>query len=409
MIPVISAPASRQPSVLRIIGGGVPALMTAIDVSELAHRLGLEVIVEIYEAEAFGGGRHEFVASSRCQLWLHRDGQLYVLDQPSVVRSLQRSTARLRALVPYAFDDPFAIVIDQPDGHRPYLDRFYRALNIPFHPIDMGVIQHWPAFSRAQFEDHAQAYGVRDGTMDLRLLSYGLSRRAAALGVRMIRQRVTHVDVAGDSVRRLVLANGETASVQPFDHTILACGPSVRPLLATAGVTIPGLRLFQSQLVATPALQIPFMFLAHRKLHCVPHRSADGRLINIVANLHRAEISSNCDNQHLIVDEVAVEGICRDTYAILGMKIPRDARYAWAAVKMEFVQDGAWSQSHHACVVPGLQRVWLALPGKLSQSAGLSWDLARQILRSFLDDTVACSIWEQPVEAANLEGAACAA
>ena len=64
-----------------------------------------------------------------------------------------------------------------------------------------------------------------------------------------------------------------------------------RPLLAGVGVTVPGLRVFRSHLVASPAFALPALLaVLDGGVNAVPHVQAGGQPLNIFGNSHRSEM-----------------------------------------------------------------------------------------------------------------------
>src|SRR5438270_279850 len=82
-----------------------------------------------------------------------------------------------------------------------------------------------PAVVRAWFPevtlpaDH-QAWRVRDGVIDLRLLSHTLTVRAETAGVQLLRRRVAGLEVRGERVAGMELDGGERLRVAPADVVI---------------------------------------------------------------------------------------------------------------------------------------------------------------------------------------------
>jgi hypothetical protein len=379
-----------------IVGGGVMALAAATELLTLTRRLGVPLTVRLFEAGAFGGGPGDRTASARCQLWLHTQGTLYAVTQPSVSIALQRSTARLRQLAPEAFTRPVAFAL-QKAGATPAAEECFRVLGIQHRAVSPELFHRW--LPTVRLGDRFNIWRVRDGTIDLRLLSLALTRHARharQAGAELIHRRVERLDVHADRVRSLLLDTGERLLVGPDDIVILACGANLRPLLASTGLNVPGLRVFRSHLVATAAFGLPALLaVLDGGVNCVPHVQIDGQALNLFGNSARCELPPESDQLPLCDDPAAVELLCREVEETFGLHMPPGDRLAWPAVKTELVPAGTHSQAHHARLVPGLVNTWMALPGKLSQSAACAADLAGRILREHGHD-VARSYWERP-------------
>jgi hypothetical protein len=118
-------------------------------------------------------------------------------------------------------------------------------------------------------------------------------------------------------------------------------------------------------------------------------------LLNLFGNGHRTELPPEADGSPLREDPWELARLWREVKETFGLRIPAEGRLAWPAVETEIVPAGTHSQAHHAHLVPGLANAWLALQGKLSQSAACAADLARRALREHLRGDVAESVWEQ--------------
>jgi len=375
-----------------ILGGGVMGLCAAVELISLARRLRLRPRIRVYEAGAFGGGPADRSAAPRCQLWLHRLGTIYAQTQAAVCLELQRSTRRLRHLAPAAFRDPLALAIEAADEPLPATEAF-RTLGVWHAPVSRDLVHQW--LPGVRLPDGCRVYRTRDGVIDVRLLGYILALEARRRGIELVRQGVRSLGLQGDSVRSLVLDDGERVDVAPGDTVVLACGARIRPLLAGAGLDVPGLRHFQSHLVATTTFGIPALLaLLRGGVNCVPHGQADGRLVNIFGNSAREELPQACDGAPLRTDPRAIARLCREVEEVFGLRILADQLICWPAVKTEIVLEGFRSQAHHARRVPGTANLWMAIPGKLSQAAAAAQDLATKIVRESLPGDFARPIWE---------------
>ena len=141
----MNIPNQKKATKVHIIGGGIMGLMAAIDIAEETQLHKLNVLVSLYEAEAFGGGTNERTTTPRSHLWLHTDGQLYVKNQ-AVCLALQRSTRRFQKLVPQAFEGvfdnpptgPLALVLERNSGEKLPITDFYDALGLVSSDKEIG-------------------------------------------------------------------------------------------------------------------------------------------------------------------------------------------------------------------------------------------------------------------------------
>lgn len=376
---------------VNIVGGGILGLCIAIMLALNSRRLGLPIDVRVFEAGAYGGGRSDRTASCRCQCWLHFQGTLYAQRQPHVAHELQRSTALLKKWAPAAFRHPLAFAIERKESEPP-ADECFRVLGIDHQPVPVELLKTW--FSPVSLPEGAKVWRVQDGTIDLRLLGYGLKARAQRLGVELVRERVVRLQTAGeDRISKLRLANGETMSVGSDDAVVLSCGAGIRPLLGQVGVEIPGLRQFVSHLLASDAFGLRALFIALGGGNCIPHETAEGRLLNLFGNTGRTELFPEEDGVRLQTDEQAVAQLIRDVRNEFGLEIPTGYT-AWPAVKTEIVPEGNHSQSHHAFRVAELSNCYVAIPGKLSASAACGEDMAIKIVRDVAGEEITTPIWE---------------
>lgn len=372
------------------VGGGPMGLLAAIEQAWLARSLGFDVKICIYENQTFGGAADDRTSAPRSQLWLHSDGQLWASTQPDVCVSLQQSTCRLRYLVPHAFAHPLALAIEPADG-GPALAECFRALGVWHKPVLHSVVKAW--FPMLRLPPDCRLYRVRDAVMDLRILSYSLAARARRIGVRLVRQGVQRVELQGETVRSLVLANGERVGVAPSDTVVLTCSSTIRPLLAEVGISVPGFTVVRSHLIATDVFQLPVLLAAARGgPNCVPHSEAGMGTLNVFGSSDRSVCPPESDNKPLRSDPEAVKRICREAEEWFGLKIPNDC-LSWPARKAEIVPSGdARSQAHHCLRV--LHNCYLALPGKISQTAATGQNLAKLIFRNQITDEMARPVWE---------------
>src|SRR5207249_1470279 len=148
------------------------------------------------------------------------------------------------------------------------------------------------------------------------------------------------------------------------------------------------LRHFQSHLVATDELQIRGMLLMLAGANCVPHESVDGRVFNLFGDTGRIEVFADEDGRLLMTDQAAVQRLVQTVQEQLGAAIP-PGYLSWPAVKAEIVPEGQRSQLHHACRVPGTDNLYFTIPGKLSQSAACSRNLACKVCRELLEEPLA--------------------
>ncbi len=396
----------HRSTTIHIVGGGITGLMAAIDLADESRRQALNLTIVLYESEAFGGGASDQAASPRSHLRLHTDGQLYASHQPDVSLSLQKSTRRLQQLAPTLFeglyDDPprgpLALVFEPIDYLDPPVSEFYTALGVWFRPVPTGVVSHWyPMFPMQRVR---QVYRVRDSTIDLGALSHLLMLEALRRGVKLVRQRVASLDVLSDRVGSLHLNSGERVQLSKSDQVVLACGAALRPLLTGVGIRVPGLRLFQCETIATSAFALPVIAIVYsaKGVNCTPHKRFDGTLLNVFGNTARTELPPEMDGKPLQIDGSAVKTLCHDVEEWFGLDIPTNHRRVWSAVKMEVVTEEIGSQAYHVSLVPGLANAWLAIPGKLSQAAACSQDLAIRLCQALYQESglpVAQPIWNR--------------
>lgn len=279
------------------------------------------------------------------------------------------------------------------------LEDCYRPLDIEYRPVAPEVAAHWLARWDMRLPAGSRVFRVEDGVIDLPVLGYYLARHARTLGAELVLQGVERLDIQGDVVRGLILSDGTRHPVAPEAPVILACGAQMRPLLARAGLQVPGLRLFRSYLVASTDLGVPALLSVMGGPCLVPHDEA-GQLFTTIGDSYREELLPETDHgQRPPLDCEAIEQVCQTAEEFFGLRLPRDDRLvAWAGIKTEIVAEGRrWSQAHHACPVLGLRNAWLAIPGKLSTAPACGDDLARAVLRQRLGDDIARPFWETAI------------
>jgi len=376
-----------------IVGGGVMGLLAGLELEQLSRRLGLDIRLRLYEAQTFGGGLEERTSAPRSQAWLHTDGQLYAQTQPTVCLSLQESTRRLRRLAPEAFRYPPAFAVEILASAQAEAPAAYRSLGVPHWRCSADDLRRW--FPSLRLPSGTELYRVRDATIDLAILSALRVQRLRRADVSLTLQGVQRLGLKGGRVRYLICDNGERALLGEEDFVILACGASIRPLLAGAGVTIEGLRVFRSHLICSDAPRIPALVAVLKGgLTCVPHCDDEGRLLNIFGNSARNELPPEEDGKPVRANPRAIEELRHESEDWFQTPIPADALLGWAGVKTEIVGSGVRSQSSHAFRINGLENCWAAVPGKLSQTPACGLELSRHILRQRLGAGRARSIWE---------------
>lgn len=392
---------------VHIVGGGVAGLMTALDIVTRSRQLDLNVAVKVHEAHYFGGGAGERVAGPRSHLRLHTDGQLYAKDQPNVALALQQSTRRLQKLMPFIFSGVFtdpprsglALVFDPKiDGVLSLAD-FYDALGIWYKPVPLGVVKTW--FPVLNFQSDPDVFRIRDSVIDISLMARYLMKLCHKHGVELLRTGVERLVEKNGHVHNLLLTDGSRITVSSTDQVVLACGAEIRPLLSSIGLKLEGLNLFVSYSIASPAFHLPAILIVHSPsgVNCTPQLTTDGNLLNIFGNTNRCELGEEYDGKPLPLDHTTVDKIQYDVREGLGLTIPLDGLQSWPAIKTEIVLEGTHSQSHHTGQVTGLKNAWYVIPGKLSQAATCSYELANIMCRSLcysLDIPVARPIWDTP-------------
>lgn len=376
----------RRTWTIHIVGGGPMGLMVAIELATLAHQMGLHLVIYVYENAAYGGGSGDWAATIASHAWLHWDGSFYVKSQPEVSVNLQHSTRRLRELAPYAFTYPLAFTLDLDDD----LPAFFEPLGVWYQPIDEQVARRLLARFGMRLRAGAKLVRVGDAVIDTRLLGFGLMREAQRLGVRLVHHGIAALEPQGDAIRAFRLSGGETVRVAPEDHVVLACGARIRPLLEDAGMPMPGLRLFGSQLLAAD-LGLRALFTAIQSVSIVPHEENGGGLVNVIGNANRRELTAEEGRRPQPAPEVTRQTRL-ETEELYGIRLP-DTPRTWVGVKAE-ITAGKGSQAHHARRVPPIANLWLCIPGKLSQTAACATSLSRQLLRHLIEDPVAWPIWE---------------
>ena len=376
----------RRPWTIYIVGGGPMGLMVAIELATMARQMGLHLIIYVYENAAYGGGAGDWAATIASHAWLHWDGAFYVKSQPEVSVTLQHSTRRLRELAPYAFTYPLAFTIDLEDD----LPAFFEPLGVWYQPLDEQVARRLLARCGMRLRTGAKLVRVGDAVIDTRLLGFGLMREAQRLGVRLVHHGIAALEPQGEAIGALRLSDGETVPVAPEDHVVLACGGRIRPLLAGAGLHLPGLRLFGSQLLAAD-LGLRVLFTAIQSVSIVPHEESGGGLVNVIGNANRRELTDE-EGRRPHPDPEVTRQTRSETEDLYGIRLP-DTLHTWLGVKAE-ITAGPGSQAHHARRVPAVSNVWVCITGKLSQTAACATSVSRQLLRHLIEDPVAWPIWE---------------
>lgn len=393
-------PAARSGTV-HVVGAGAMGLLAAIELRVTGQKLGLEFSVRVHESGALGGCRRS-AATPRCQQWLHCEGVIYASTQPGVSLALQRSTARLCELLPESIRRPLALAVDTGEG--PAASEFFRALGVWHEPVAPDVVHAWlpglrlPAGSRI--------YRTRDCTLDLTLAVHELTVRARGLGVAFESGRVTALEERGGRIRALRMDRGGLIQLGADDAVVLATGVGTRGLLAASGLTLPGLRVFRSTLVAArtgiPAL-IAFL---RGGVNVVPHELPDGSHFNVLGDSRRREVLPDEDGLDFDAEAADVEDLCADVATRTGVVIPSSERRAWVGLKAEVVPPGeVRSQADHVLTLEEARNLWIAIPGKLSQAAGTARTLVQRIARARCEPSLARPVWEcAPVGVAAFPG-----
>ena len=198
------------------------------------------------------------------------------------------------------------------------------------------------------------------------------------------------LELQGDAISALWLSNGDRVQVEPDDHVVFACGARIRSLLASVGLSVPGLKIFVSQLLGTD-LGVRALFTAIGSVSIVPHEEG-GDLIDVVGNANRRELADE-ESRRPEPDPEVTRQTCLETEELYGIRLP-DKVLTWCGVKTELVTEGKGSQAYHASRVPHLKNGWDCIPGKLSQTAACAVSLSHKLLRQMIEEPVAWPIWE---------------
>ena len=253
--------------------------MAAIELATHARQLGLNLCLSLYEQAAYGGGSGVSPATIASHAWLHLLGSFYVKSQPEVTTQLQQSTKRLQELAPNAFSYPPAFTVDMVGD----LADFFEPLGVWYKPVADRVGRALLARWGMRLPANATLLRISDASIDVRLLARCLMHEARRLGVQLIRRGIENLELRGDTIHALWLSDGERIDVARGDQVVLACGASIRPLLATVGIHVEGLQVFGSQLLGAD-LGIPALFTAIGSVSIVPHDETGCGLVNVVGN-----------------------------------------------------------------------------------------------------------------------------
>jgi len=196
---------------------------------------------------------------------------------------------------------------------------------------------------------------------------------------------------SGDIVA-LVLEDGRRVAVAAGDMVVLATGARTRSLLTPIGLTVPGLTVVASHLLAAPSVARYMLLGLGGGPNVVPQFSADGRPISIFGSSDRFLVAAKQDNCPVAPDPNTVATLREEIRAWFGMGVPSHAM-AWTGRKTEIHDENqVRSQAHH--VVQLTSNAMLFLPGKLSASWVGAVDLARRIFGEVLPATYGRSIWK---------------
>jgi glycine/D-amino acid oxidase-like deaminating enzyme len=372
-----------------IIGAGPAGLWTARQLALHKHELGMAKDIFVFDGGAIGGGNHDSVSVSRCQMWQH-SGPLFSISDGQACHDLQQAKAMLTAASPQSRTEPISLIVE-PAGRSVKLADCLDAAGIPYRAIERDILPCWyPALKLAPRV--GAIYRTSEAVIDLRRLSFDLARQASSLGVRFVQRQVTRLVRKGDRITELRLQSGGRILVGADDVVILCASSTIRPLLATADAELPGLTVVQSHLIAAPGPELPLIAIAGGGPTCVPQPFSN---ISVYGNSGRLTLPPDTDRQPLVVDRDEIERVRREVRAWLGIKLPTDA-LAWAGRKAEYLPPGRQrSQSMHIERHPELHQLRVVLPGKMSLAPLAGERAAQLILRDEIDRSIAQSIWEQ--------------
>lgn len=378
---------------IHIIGCGIAGLMTAFDLVAAFMSAGQPIRVVIYEPGP-NTARGLEASSPRCQMWVH-SGILWVVGAPEVTLNVRRSVARLKALAPEAFDSHLALVSVSPSiADATNLESSASALGVNVRSVPSAVAANWLR-GKAQPPDAAHFLRTDDGTANLALLVRGLTAHLKSPYVEFVHATVQRLLTTGDRVSALQLDEGVRVQLGHEDSVVVTAGPASRPLLRRSDLAVPGLRIFQSNLASSRTAGIPFLYAAYGTVNCVPHRQRDGDIINIIGDRGRTEVHPDEDETPRPPNAEEIGNMRELVSQDLGIAT-LEIDMAWSARKAELVQPGqVRNQGHHTLLIPQTSNAWLGLPGKLSQSAAMSMDLARLIVGRALGPDTARSIWDK--------------
>lgn len=358
--------------------GGASGLAAAIGLAEAGIALHMPVRIICYEGGSWGGsGRDYRVASPRCQGILHF-GTLYASSQPEVAIQINTAQQRLRAIAPEAVQERNAIAVQRDDG--PGLDEVMASLGLlGCRPVSHRVIGRW--YPQLRVPEHARIYKVPDATMDLRVLSLSLIRRANELGIQLRNRGVVRVERASARLSALWLCCGSRVRVGLDDVVVLATGAQTRSLLDPVEVSVPGLTVIASHLLGRPATVSCMMLGLNGGPTLVPQQLSGGTPCMLLGSSDRFVVAPEADDRPLRNRLNTLRQIRREIEDWFGVEVPEEGP-AWLGRKTEVITPStARSQAHHCLKLDPLQNALLFLPGKLTTMMGAATDLARCVLR----------------------------
>ena len=228
--------------------------------------------------------------------------RLKLLPTNHVALALQRSVRKLERIAPLAFGKPLALAID-PGGSEawPAADDCFRVLGIRHRAVPEAAVRAW--VPQVKLAPGCRAWRVRDGVMDLRILSACLAARVHAAGVEIVRERVTGITVSGDRVTGL--QTPRTAfSMTPDDVVVFGdFGGTIHAMDKTSYTEKWKASVENERVRSGPAIVDDVVVIADRKPVVTFINLSDGQVLNRVpitgAGTVRADLTVKDGNVYL--------------------------------------------------------------------------------------------------------------